>query len=212
MRCLGQPQEARRLAAPLVPTPRHIQCPARVLALVHLAAGEPEAALDALEPCLVLGDLHSDRTMPHVHAIVAAAHLALGETARADIAFDRSLLAAGRNESVWMFSTLEDDVLRHLLERASHREQSQPIRSSLERLLGSSVDAVPRLEEPLSDRELVIVRHLATGQTLGQIGSQLFISVNTVKSHVRSIYRKLQASSRREAMTRVRELGLHIDD
>ncbi|MDY0946169.1 LuxR C-terminal-related transcriptional regulator [Frigoribacterium sp. CFBP9039] len=212
MRCLGQPQEARRLAAPLVPTPRHIQCPARVLALVHLAAGEPEAALDALEPCLVLGDLHSDRTMPHVHAIVAAAHLALGETARADIAFDRSLLAAGRNESVWMFSTLGDDVLRHLLERASHREQSQPIRASLERLLGSSVDATPRLDEPLSDRELVIVRHLATGQTLGQIGSQLFISVNTVKSHVRSIYRKLQASSRREAMTRVRELGLHIDD
>nr|WP_244636890.1 LuxR C-terminal-related transcriptional regulator [Frigoribacterium sp. CFBP 13712] len=111
-----------------------------------------------------------------------------------------------------MFSTLGDDVLRHLLERASHREQSQPIRASLERLLGSSVDATPRLDEPLSDRELVIVRHLATGQTLGQIGSQLFISVNTVKSHVRSIYRKLQASSRREAMTRVRELGLHIDD
>jgi LuxR family maltose regulon positive regulatory protein len=212
MRCLQQPQEARRLAAPLVATARHIQCPARVLALVHLAAGEPEAALDALEPCLVLGDLHSDRTMPHVHAVVAAAHLALGDTARADIAFDRALLAAGRNDSLWMFATLQDDVLKHLLDRAAHRDQPEAIRTTLERLLGSSVDAVPRLDEPLSDRELVIVRHLATGQTLGQIGSQLFISVNTVKSHVRSIYRKLQASSRREAMSRVRELGLHVDD
>jgi len=179
---------------------------------VHLAAGEPEAALDALEPCLVLGDLHSERTMPHVHAVVAAAHLALGDTARADIAFDRALLAAGRNDSRWMFATLQDDVLKHLLDRAAHRDQPEAIRTTLERLLGSSVGAVPRLDEPLSDRELVIVRHLATGQTLGQIGSQLFISVNTVKSHVRSIYRKLQASSRREAMTRVRELGLHVDD
>ena len=71
---------------------------------------------------------------------------------------------------------------------------------------------MPPLAEPLSDRELVIVRHLATGQTLGQIGSQLFISVNTVKSHVRSIYRKLQATSRREAIARVRQLGLHVDE
>lgn len=212
MRSLGQPQEARRLSAPLVPTPRHIQCPGRVLALVHLAAGEPEAALDALGPCLALGDLHSERTMPHVHAIVAAAHLALGDAARADIAFDRALLAAGRNGSVWMFATLDPDVLRHLLDRAAQRDQPPVIRASLERLLGSAVDSVHQLAEPLSDRELVIVRHLATGQTLGQIGSQLYISVNTVKSHVRSIYRKLQATSRREAMARVRQLGLHIDD
>ena len=84
--------------------------------------------------------------------------------------------------------------------------------SVLERLRGRAAETVPQLAEPLSDRELVIVRHLATGQTLGQIGSQLYISVNTVKSHVRSIYRKLQASSRREAMARVRQLGLHVDD
>jgi LuxR family maltose regulon positive regulatory protein len=54
----------------------------------------------------------------------------------------------------------------------------------------------------------VIVRHLATGATLSQIGTELFISVNTVKSHVRSIYRKLSATNRREAIARAVELGL----
>ena len=56
---LGQPQEARRLAQPLSPGDRHIECPARVLALIHLSTGEPQAALDDLEACLALGDLHS---------------------------------------------------------------------------------------------------------------------------------------------------------
>jgi len=212
MRQLGQPHEARRLAAPVVPNARHVLCPARVVALVHLEAGEPEAALAALEACHVLGDLHSERSMGHVHVITASAHLATGDTARADIEFDRALLSAGRMGSIWPFATLPDDDLRELVERASRRAHPPLMTSVLERLRGRAAETVPQLAEPLSDRELVIVRHLATGQTLGQIGSQLYISVNTVKSHVRSIYRKLQASSRREAMARVRQLGLHVDD
>jgi len=212
MRVLGQPQEARRLAAPLTPGDRHIECPARVLALLHLAAGEPEAALDSIDACLVLGDLHSQRTVAHVHAIAAAAHLATGDAAKSDIVFDRALLEAGRNGSRWMFRTLPEPLLDHLVQRAALRPQHAAMLGTLERLHGSTAVEVPPLAEPLSDRELVIVRHLATGQTLGQIGSQLYISVNTVKSHVRSIYRKLQASSRREAIARVRQLGLHVDE
>jgi len=211
MRSLGQPQEARRLAAPLAPSDRHVLCPARVIALVHLAAGEPEAALDALGPCLALGDLHSERSMGHVHAIAAAAHEMTGDACRADIAFDQALLSAGRRGSLWPFTTLPEASLDVLVGRAAQRDQPGVIRGPLDRLRGTTEEAVDQLAEPLSDRELVIVRHLATGQTLGQIGNQLYISVNTVKSHVRSIYRKLQATSRREAMTRVRQLGLDVD-
>ena len=212
MRLLGQPHEARRLASSVTSSHHHIRCPARVLALVHLAAGEPEDALEALEQCLAIGDLHSERTMGQVHAIQAAAHLALGDGPHSDIAFDRALLSAGHNGSIWLFATLPEDVLEHLVQRAVGRRQPPTIVGVLDRLRGASADVVPQLAEPLSDRELVIVQHLATGQTLGQIGSQLFISVNTVKSHVRSIYRKLQASSRREAMTRVKQLGLDLDE
>jgi LuxR family maltose regulon positive regulatory protein len=209
---LGQPQEARRLAQPLSPGDRHIECPARVLALIHLSTGEPQAALDDLEACLVLGDLHSERTIGHVHAVAAAAHLAQGDTAQADIAFDRALLETGHSGAAWVFGTLPEPLLDHLVARAVQREQPQATLGVLARLHSAEGPDVPPLAEPLSDRELVIVRHLATGQTLGQIGSQLFISVNTVKSHVRSIYRKLQASSRREAIARVRQLGLHVDE
>jgi len=211
MRALGQPQEARRLAAPLAPSDRHVLCPSRVLALVHLQAGEPEAALDALEGCLALGDLHTERTMGHVHAIAAAAHALTGDAGRADIAFDRALLSVARMGSLWPFATLPVQTLDHLSSRAAQRDQPDVIQGALDRLRGATGDAVDELAEPLSDRELVIVRHLATGQTLGQIGNQLYISVNTVKSHVRSIYRKLQATSRREAMARVRQLGLDVE-
>ncbi|WP_423918729.1 LuxR C-terminal-related transcriptional regulator [Frigoribacterium sp. 2-23] len=212
MRALGQPLEARRLAIAVTPTHRHVVCPARVIALVHLTDDEPHSALEDLEACLSLGDLHSQRTMAHVHTIAAAAHLALDDAARSDIMFDRALLSAGMSGTSWYFDTLPHEVLDQLTTRALARDQPQSITSTLEHMLGGESDDVSRLAEPLSDRELVIVRHLATGQTLGQIGNDLFISVNTVKSHVRSIYRKVQATSRREAMHRLRQLGLLGDD
>ena len=60
----------------------------------------------------------------------------------------------------------------------------------------------------LSERELSILRLLATELSQREIGSELYISVNTVKGHVRSIFRKLGVASRAEAVARGRELGL----
>ena len=67
-------------------------------------------------------------------------------------------------------------------------------------------DAV--LAEPISDGEMRILRLLPSELTLRQIGERLFLSVNTVKSHTRLLYRKLDASSREEAVSRARELSL----
>ncbi|WP_243667950.1 helix-turn-helix domain-containing protein [Clavibacter michiganensis] len=61
--------------------------------------------------------------------------------------------------------------------------------------------------DPLTDRERLIVACLADGLTVTQIAARLFISPNTVKSHVRSAYRKLDATSRSEAVERARALG-----
>ena len=60
----------------------------------------------------------------------------------------------------------------------------------------------------LTERELDVLRDLPSMMTLGEIASDHGISLNTVKTHVRSIYAKLGASTRREAITTARGLGL----
>lgn len=61
---------------------------------------------------------------------------------------------------------------------------------------------------PLSDRELEVLQCLAKGQTTVQIGMQLFISENTVKTHIRHILEKLEASNRTEAVSKGIQMGL----
>ncbi len=63
-------------------------------------------------------------------------------------------------------------------------------------------------QPPLSDRELEVLECLAAGQTTNQIASYLFISENTVKTHVRHILEKLEASNRTEAVSKGLQLGL----
>ncbi|HEX2112483.1 MAG TPA: LuxR C-terminal-related transcriptional regulator [Gaiellaceae bacterium] len=62
--------------------------------------------------------------------------------------------------------------------------------------------------ETLSERELAVLRLLPSDRSLREIASALYVSANTVKTHTRSIYRKLSASSREEAVARARELRL----
>jgi LuxR family maltose regulon positive regulatory protein len=74
-------------------------------------------------------------------------------------------------------------------------------------------DATPptnqqELIEPLSDRELQVLRLLATHLTNAEIGEQLFVSVNTVRFHARNIYSKLNVHTRGDAVKRAKELDL----
>ena len=63
-------------------------------------------------------------------------------------------------------------------------------------------------EPILSDRELEVLGCLARGRTTIQISSELFISENTVKTHVRHILDKLDASNRAEAVSKAMQLGI----
>lgn len=63
-------------------------------------------------------------------------------------------------------------------------------------------------QQPLSDRELEVLVCLADGLTTSQIASRLFISDNTVKTHVRHILEKMEASNRTEAVSKGIQLGL----
>lgn len=64
------------------------------------------------------------------------------------------------------------------------------------------------LEVALSKREMDVLNCLARGMTSAQIASELFISENTVKTHVRHILEKLEASNRAEAVSRAIQMGI----
>jgi LuxR family maltose regulon positive regulatory protein len=64
------------------------------------------------------------------------------------------------------------------------------------------------LREPLTPAELEILRRLATDLSQREIGAQLFLSLNTIKTHTRNIYRKLGAISREDAVGRAVASGL----
>jgi LuxR family maltose regulon positive regulatory protein len=64
------------------------------------------------------------------------------------------------------------------------------------------------LVEPLSGRELDVLRLLAGELSGPGIAAELVVSLNTVRSHTKSIYAKLAVNSRREAIRRTAELGL----
>jgi LuxR family maltose regulon positive regulatory protein len=71
--------------------------------------------------------------------------------------------------------------------------------------------ALPRpqpLAEPLSQRELEVLRLVSQGLSNRQIGERLVLALDTVKGHNRRIYDKLQVQRRTEAVARARELGL----
>jgi LuxR family maltose regulon positive regulatory protein len=62
--------------------------------------------------------------------------------------------------------------------------------------------------EELTNKELEVLRVLRTPMSLREIGAHLYVSPNTVKTHQRALYRKLNVATRTEAVDRARELGL----
>jgi LuxR family transcriptional regulator, maltose regulon positive regulatory protein len=113
------------------------------------------------------------------------------------------------------FSLGDHERARALVQRATAILDFQPDAGvfgsqvkRLERSLGQPSQRPALFGETLTDRELAVMRLLPTTLTHREIGRSLFISLNTVKSHIRSIYMKLTVSSRDEAVIKAQELGL----
>jgi len=71
-----------------------------------------------------------------------------------------------------------------------------------------TIAAIDGMAEPLSRRELEILQRLGSMSTNTEIAAELFLSVNTVKTHLNAVYRKLEVNRRSAAVRRGRELGL----
>ncbi len=92
--------------------------------------------------------------------------------------------------------------LRTLLSGFNHQHTEQAVPS----LPSSSIPTLPF--EPLSPQEQRVLRLLAAGRSNPEIAQELIVSINTVKTQVQSIYRKLNVNSRWEARDAARQLKL----
>lgn len=106
----------------------------------------------------------------------------------------------------------QGEALVPLLRRAAHRGivpgYVARLLSAIADSFGTPPSVAQPLVEPLSAREIEVLRLLATGKSNQAIAAELVLSVGTVKAHNSSIYGKLGVRSRTEAVARARELNL----
>ena len=185
-----------------------------VLAHAWLAAKDVENARRALAPTLAAANPAPDRIQ--LQAWLADARLSYdsGDRARAQRSLTSALRLARRDQlrlPLLMERGWIGPVLQHAPAVAhAHRDLFTPAPSADQRLTAAAVpgQAGTLVVEPLTKREREVLRNVSAMLNTTEIASQMYISVNTVKSHLKSIYRKLAAAHRGEAVRRARQLGL----
>jgi LuxR family maltose regulon positive regulatory protein len=191
---------------------------ANALARLRLLERDPAAARTILAPHLETnGDDTSPRAPLSMRAeawlLDALACDGLAEHEDAARSLERSLDIAdpaGLQRMLIAHGPAIVPVLhRHAQRGTSHPAMVARALEAIERRgRDASRPATLLLTEPLSEREQAILRYLPTMMSNQEIAGELFVSVNTIKTHLKAIYRKLDAPGRREAVQRARDLGL----
>jgi LuxR family transcriptional regulator, maltose regulon positive regulatory protein len=208
---LGRPGEARAALAAVDDERAGSGEIGNALAVICLAEGDPAGALAALRHVLdgtapVIGYV----TVVEAHLLAGLAHRELGDQRAANRSAERALALAEADRLVLPFAMT---FSRKLLEALPRHETAHAalLTHILDVLHGSSPAAgnqLPPLDEELSPGELRVLRYLPTNLSRPEIAGELSVSVNTVSTHVRSIYAKLQVRDRSSAVQRARELRL----
>jgi LuxR family transcriptional regulator, maltose regulon positive regulatory protein len=209
---LGRPGEARAALA-AVDDERSGSGELRdACAVICLAEGDPAGALRAVQDVLdgtapVIGYV----TLVEAELLAGLAHHQLGDQRAANRAAEHALTLAESDRLVLPFAMTGS---RELLEALPRHETAHAalLAEILDVLDGSSRAAkeqspTPPTEE-LSPGELRVLRYLPTNLSRPEIAGELSVSLNTVSTHLRSIYAKLQVGDRSSAVQRARELRL----
>jgi LuxR family maltose regulon positive regulatory protein len=208
----GRPGEARASLAALDDEPANSGEVGNARAVISLAEGNPAAALAAVQEVLdgtapVVGYV----TVVETHLLAGLAHRELGDQRAANQAAERALGLAEPDRLVLPFVMTGSGELLEALPR-HETAHAALLTDILDVVHGSSLaakDQPPSAPtEDLSPTELRVLRYLPTNLSRPQIASELSVSVNTVNTHVRNIYAKLQARDRSSAVQRARELRL----
>jgi LuxR family transcriptional regulator, maltose regulon positive regulatory protein len=182
-------------------------------ASLRLAQDDPAAATAVLAPVTDGSVVMSNAHLWDVQAFLlqAIAADALGDAAAARRALEQAL---GRAEPEGLLFPFLYDPAPELLDR--HRRRGTAHAGLIDEILnvlagqapGSPPDGPRRLREPLSRAEARVLRYLPTKLSTPEIAGELYLSVNTVKTHMRHLYDKLGVHRRHEAVEQARALGL----
>jgi LuxR family maltose regulon positive regulatory protein len=183
-----------------------------VQATLRLAQDDPERAAAALA-AISAGASPFDNPRWEIQALLlkASAEDALGDTGASSRALERALELAEPDGLLLPFLLHPTPELleRHSRLRSTHASLVSEI---LNLLAGHAPAARPEdaepLQEPLTDAELRVLRYLPTNLRGPDIAAELFVSPNTIRTHLRDVYAKLGVHSRADAVKRARELGL----
>ncbi|HET9587642.1 MAG TPA: LuxR C-terminal-related transcriptional regulator, partial [Anaerolineales bacterium] len=108
----------------------------------------------------------------------------------------------------------EGEALQALLEELKPRLTDETLIAYADRVLEglrsepAKSETVEKHEVQLSERELEVLQNLAGGLSYGEIGQELYLSLNTIQFHVKNIYRKLLVNKRVQAIEKAREMNL----
>ncbi|HEY7432018.1 MAG TPA: LuxR C-terminal-related transcriptional regulator [Streptosporangiaceae bacterium] len=190
--------------------------PEAAVALAHawVAAGDGDSARRALAPVLAAGKGVPDWVRLQACLVDARLSYHTGDHARGRRSLGRALRLADREqlrlpfalERGWIGPALRRDqdlahTYRHLLPPALPCDQPPAPPGN-----GSQAPFPPA--EPLTDREREVLRHVSGMLTTAEIAEELYISTNTVKSHIKNVCHKLAVARRGEAVRRARQLQL----
>jgi LuxR family maltose regulon positive regulatory protein len=208
---LGMTGEARTLLAALDDQRAGSGEIRNALAVICLAEDEAAAALGALHDVLdgtapVLGYT----TVVEAHLLAGLAYRELGDQRAANQAAERALALAESDRLVLPFAMTGSAKLLEALPR--HQTAHAALLADILDILHGSSPAAQEPSSPpaqeLSPGELRVLRYLPTNLSRPEIAGELSVSLNTVSTHVRSIYAKLQVRDRSSAVRRARELRL----
>lgn len=183
------------------------------LARLLVAEGDAREALDLLDRVLAAAEAAGrDGSLVEAGLVRALAHHANGDadSAAADLA---AALADGVPAGYCRLFLDEGQSMAWLLGQVA-RTAAHDVRTHAEHLLAAArrpaapAPAGPASEEGLSEREREVLRLLATELSGPEIARQLFVSVNTLRTHTKHIFTKLEVTTRRAAVRRAADLGL----
>jgi LuxR family transcriptional regulator, maltose regulon positive regulatory protein len=189
---------------------------AAAVALAHAraVAGDGANARRALAPALAAGGEAPDRVRLQAWLVDARLSYGSGDGARGRQSLTSALRLAEREQLRLPF-VMERGWIGPLLRRdpelaRTHRRLFTPVLREDQSAAppGAPERATVAAVEPLTEREREVLRHVSGMLNTAEVASEMYISVNTVKSHLKSIYRKLAAAHRGEAVRRARQLEL----